>query len=140
MLYKLILRDFLLNKKIILLFLIEGFAFFIWNYLTLRLGGVIIGVCCLFLSLPAFGVISREDKFKATATGLSLPVSRDSVVLTKYILFWVSAFAGLICMIFLVIIIPSTVFPKGSLLTLNNLFTIFIVLSVIISVLMETVA
>jgi hypothetical protein len=96
--FKLLRKDLILNGKVI------GASYAFWSLLWL--GGPATGtsgdltfgtwsgmvsVACAFLPVM---MLSREEKFRAGALACSLPVTRDTIVASKYVGGWIVALAA----------------------------------------------
>lgn len=95
---KLLRKDWIFNWRVL------AFAYVLWSamwlgYPTIRPEGeasfdawaVMVSLMCAFLPIM---IVSREDKFKAGALACSLPVTRDTIVASKYVGGWVVALVG----------------------------------------------
>ncbi len=96
--WKLLSKDLILNWKA----LATTYAFWslLWlGYPALRSGGdtsfnawaVMVSLACAFLPVM---LVAREDKFKAGALACSLPVTRDAIVVSRYVGAWLLAVVG----------------------------------------------
>ncbi len=129
---KFILKDFLLHKKFLL-----GFGSAYALYMAIfgsRFGGsgVSAGFGPLLYALLPLTIYAREDKFKAEGFSLSLPATRRDLMLSRYVMAWITMLAMYGSASVLSLLIPgtklavSTVFlPKTVLMALFLMTLIF---------------
>ncbi len=93
--WKLLRKDLILNGRMAAI-MYACFAAFWLGYPVLSPEGrgafnalaVMVSLACAVLPLA---IVAREDKFKAGALACSLPVSRDSIVVSRYVEGWMLA-------------------------------------------------
>jgi ABC-2 type transport system permease protein len=129
---KFILKDFLLHKKFLIGF---GPAYVLYMaFFGSRISGsgVSAGFGPLLYALLPLTLFAREDKFKAEAFSLSLPVTRRDLILSRYVMGWISMLVMYGSASVLSVLIPgtklaiSTVFlPKTVLMALAFMTLIF---------------
>jgi len=129
---KFILKDFLLHKKFLLGF---GPAYVVYMAIfgsRISGSGVSAGFGPLLYALLPLTIYAREDKFKAEGFSLSLPVTRRDLILSRYIMAWITMLAMYGSASVLSLLIPgtklgvSTVFlPKTVLMALFFMTLIF---------------
>jgi ABC-type transport system involved in multi-copper enzyme maturation permease subunit len=129
---KFILKDFLLHKKFLLGF---GPAYVVYMAIFgSRIGGsgVSAGFGPLLYALLPLTIYAREDKFKAEGFSLSLPMTRRDLILSRYIMAWITMLAMYGSASVLSVLIPgtklstSTIFlPKTVLMALFFMTLIF---------------
>jgi ABC-2 type transport system permease protein len=129
---KFILKDFLLHKKFLLGF---GPAYVLYMAIfgsRISSSGVMGGFGPLLYALLPLTIYAREDKFKADVFSLSLPVTRRHLILSRYVMAWITMLLMYGIASVLSVLIPgtklslSTIFlPKTVLMALFFMTLIF---------------
>ena len=77
---KLLMRDLILNKRMILIYLAMATVFFILYPYFVQEAGVIVGFAGAWLGFIPASLLGREHKFRSLTVSCSLPVTRREVV------------------------------------------------------------
>ena len=121
MLGKLIARDLILNKKLLLIYLAMMTVFFVAYPLLVDEAGVIVVFCCIYLSFVPVSVLAREQKTRSAAITCSFPVRRTTVMLSKYLISASSIVLGVLYVVFLMRVTPFLKFPREEILNFRIL-------------------
>lgn len=112
MLKKLYLRDLILNKRLFLTYGAMMTIFFGAYPLLATEPGILTGFAGLWLGFIAASVVVREHKFRSATITCSLPVTRNKVVLSKYLVTLSLVGVGFVYFVLLTYINPFLKFPR----------------------------
>lgn len=107
---KVMMKDLIMNRTALVanLFIMGGFLLFMSSWEE----GAPVGSYAFFSGLMmAFGpviIVTREDKFKAMALGCSLPVTRETIVRSRYVLAMGLAVLGILFAFSLAALAPTS--------------------------------
>lgn len=134
---KYIRKDIILNKVQILFYASYLTVFWIWisyqKSFPWRAGIILLSFLVAMIPLT---FQAREEKFKATILLCSLPLTRNSLVLARYLTAWVFMLSGLIYGLVIVAIIPNNRVLFQELLALKTLFLFLLFFSLFFSFLL----
>ena len=128
--------DFILNKLVMVIYLIMLTAYLVWMSMEVGSASLYTMAACLMVGMVPVSIVAREDKFKAAALSCSLPVSRTLVVQSRYISSWLFMLVGLIYALALVLVVPGSKLSAGQLLHPDQLSLALVMLTLLMAGLM----
>jgi hypothetical protein len=133
MLPKLFLRDWILNRKIVLINFAIFSAFQIYSGTQVSSARVWLVFASIYASFLAVTLFIREDKFGATGWACTLPVTRRELVLARIIESWVMVLVALGAMALFAAIVPGSVVSPAELLQPSTLLISATIVTLILS-------
>jgi hypothetical protein len=136
---ELMLKDLRLHKKFILGFGLAYIAYLAIFSSRANNPGVISVFGAFLYSIIPLLVFSREDKFKAAAFNLSLPVNRKEFLLARYLSGWLLMLALYMGTSLLTISVPGTKLGPSAVFQVKTLLTVLAFMGILFAALMPFV-
>ncbi len=137
--YELILKDFRLHKKFVVGFGIAyGIYMAIFHSRANSPGAVSLFGAFLYAMIPLL-IFTREDKFKAAAFNLSLPVTRKEFLKARYVLGWLMMLVLYVSTSFLTVAIPGTKLGLSTIFQAKTVLLVLFFMAVFFGLLMPLV-
>lgn len=136
MLLKLFFRDLILAKKIIFLYAALMTVAFVVFYKIYPVPGFALVYTYIWISMMPIAMASREDKFKTTVTTCSLPVTRNAIMLSRYLGAWLIIACGILYTIVMLLVFRAVGWSTEGMFTIRKLFDALTIFTLIIGVTM----
>jgi len=133
MLPKLFLRDWILNRKIVLINFAIFSAFQVYLATQVSSARVWLVFASIYASFLAVTLFIREDKFGATGWACTLPVTRRELVLARFIEAWLMVLVALGAMTLLAVVVPGSVVSPADLLQPSTLLISATIVTLVLS-------
>jgi len=133
MLPKLFIRDWILNRKIVLINFAVFSAFQVYSATQVSSARVWLVFASIYASFLAVTIFIREDKFGATGWACTLPVTRRELVLARFIEAWVMVLVALGAMTLLAAVVPGSVVSPADLLQPSTLLISATIVTLVLS-------
>jgi hypothetical protein len=130
---KLMMKDLILNKKLILLNGLIFVASLLFFSAMVTETSHWVFIASLMIGILPTTLITQEDKFKAMTLGCSLPVTRREIVQARFVLSLVLAFGGLLGTFVLCGLAPFSQLTLRGLFSAGPIMTSVIMLGVLLS-------
>ena len=121
MLRDLLLRDWILHRRVLLVSYGMFGAFQIYSALSVSSPRVWLVFASIYAGLLTLVVFAREDKFRSTAWTCSLPVSRREIVRARIVGCWILVSTALVAATVMVTLIPGSKVSIASIVQPTNL-------------------
>jgi ABC-type transport system involved in multi-copper enzyme maturation permease subunit len=130
-LVKLIKKDLILNKKLLLInaILLLACLCYFAAASTQTPPKVFAGFAGLMMAMIPSSLITQEDKFKAMTLGCSLPVSRKAIVEARFLLSLALAVGGLLTAFLFGVLVPFSAYAFADLFS-SGLLIVLVVMQV----------
>ncbi len=136
--YQLIKKDFMIQKKTLMLSMIL-MAFFAMSFAAFESAGLVMSVVA-FSYLFVQGASAIEDKSNSDVLLVSLPIKRTTIVLAKYLSIYVFAALGLaIQAVIHALAELMNISRIGFPITMDGIFGVFVSVSLIFSILLPLI-
>ncbi len=137
--YRLMLKDFRLHKKFVVGY---GIAFVIYMAIfqsrANNPGAVSVFGAFLYAIIPLL-IFTREDKFKAAAFNLSLPVTRKEFLQSRYVLGWLAMLVLYAGTALMTVAIPGTKLGFSAVFQVKVVLLVLFFMAVVFGLLMPLV-
>jgi ABC-type transport system involved in multi-copper enzyme maturation permease subunit len=131
---KVMYKDFILNRRTLFINWAVFGSFFVYmaaqEHSSVQVFVVFVSLMCSFAGI---GAMAREDAYKATALGCSLPVTRRTVVAARYASTAVLSAVGLAGATFLFLVLPFSQFTARELFTSGALLVVLTTVGLIMA-------
>ena len=113
--------EFILNKKVLLMFLVMVVALAVIYPLLLDASPkVVLGASAVYLSFFPASALARQSKFKADVVICSLPVTRNKLVIGKYLFTALLFCGGLVLISCILLALPGRQYALADVLSANR--------------------
>lgn len=128
---KLIRKELILNKKLLIINFLIITLYFIWASTQVDSYRAYLVMVCLLVSLAIpMSCIAREEKFKTGILTCSLPFRRSTIVASKYATSWILMAVGWVYAVLVSAVNPFSAFDAGSIFTLKYMLLSLFFLSI----------
>ena len=134
--FKYVRRELILNKNLIIIFLVYVSVLWIWVSLQKIPPKMAIMIFSFIVPMLSLSLQAREDKFKAWISTCSLPTTRNAIVKARFFTLWIFTFAALFYAVVVSALIPGNQTMLAQLLTLKTLFLSLFFISLCLAVLL----
>jgi len=132
--------EFILNKKILLFFLVMVIGLtIIYPLLLGSPPGVVFGITAVYLSFLPASILARQSKFKADAVMCALPVTRNKLVIGKYVFTVILFCIGVLLLVIILIILPGRQYSLSDIINADRLVNIFFAVGAVSGVLIPLI-
>jgi len=136
--FKVMMKDLIMNRTAMVANLLIMAAFLV--FMSSWEEGAQVGTYAFFSGLmmafiPAM-IVTREDKFKAMALGCSLPVTRETIVRSRYVLAVGLAVVGILLALVLAAVAPSSRLGASELFRLGTVLRALSVTTLLLALLL----
>jgi ABC-type transport system involved in multi-copper enzyme maturation permease subunit len=133
MLPKLFVRDWILNRRVVLLnFAVFG-AFQVYSLMRVDSSRAWLVFATIYASFLAVTIFIREDRFGATGWTCTLPVTRRKLVLARYLESWVMVLLALGATTLLAAVLPGSVVHPAEVLRPSTLLIAATIATLVLS-------
>ena len=136
MLHELLLRDWILHRRVLLITYGMFGAFQIYSSISVSSPRVWLVFASIYAGLLTVVPFAREDKFRSTAWTCTLPVTRTQIVRARLIGAWVLVLAALAAAAVLASIVPGSQVNAMTVLTPANLLAAGTAITLIFSLML----
>ncbi len=136
MLSKLLIRELILNKKLLLTYALMITLLFGLYPVVIDHAKTMVAFSYIYLAFVPASLFAREQKLRSAAITCSLPVTRNEVLLSKYLLSLGLVLIGMLYLIIVVWVSPFVSFLKAEMLDYRNLapgiFTVSLAMAILL--------
>jgi hypothetical protein len=135
---RIIRSEIILNWKVVLFYGALGVAMTATYALMLKNPGAIIAAAAILLPTQAV-LLTRSSRYHADATECALPVSRDELILGKYLTVIATMLLAFVLVLATVIVVPHPEFATSDVLNPDRLATLVVLVGLISSLLVPLI-
>jgi len=134
--FKYVRRELILNKNLIIMFLVYVSVLGIWASLQKIPSKMVIMLFSFIVPMLSLSLQAREDKFKAWVSTCSLPTTRNTLIKARFFTIWIFTFTALLYAVVVGALIPGNQAMLAQLLTLKTLFLCLFFISLCLALLL----